>query len=380
MDCRKENKLSTAGGGAPTMYTINMISSAYKVKGQGVASCYDEQVLLIKEGLADKFSVRENRNGERFRAADINHYHTIDPAFFIGNQWRPACTVSVCYVHFLPETVDESLALPRPARAGFYWYMRRFYRSMDYLVAVNPVFAKKLAELCCLDPARIRYIPNYVSDGLFRPAAAGEQALLKAALGLPPDRFTVLGVGQLQARKGVADFLAVARALPDVTFVWAGGFSFGQLSSGYDEIRRMAKKPPKNVKFLGIVPRERMSDVYNACDMLFLPSYSELFPMTILEAMCCKKPLLLRDLDLYPPILFDCYMKADGNAEFARAIRRLANDGEARREWGARSWEGHRHYTRESVLSRWEDFYTQILEARERPVKSRRAVSAGSQL
>lgn len=37
--------------------TINMISQATSVKGQGVGSAYMEQVRLVKEGLSDKFEV-----------------------------------------------------------------------------------------------------------------------------------------------------------------------------------------------------------------------------------------------------------------------------------------------------------------------------------
>ena len=40
--------------------TINMMSSATKVKGQGVGSAYIEQVNLVKNGLSDKFEITEN--------------------------------------------------------------------------------------------------------------------------------------------------------------------------------------------------------------------------------------------------------------------------------------------------------------------------------
>ena len=53
--------------------TINMVSQATSVKGQGVGSAYMEQVRLVKEGLADKFEVFENAK----MTADITHYHTI---------------------------------------------------------------------------------------------------------------------------------------------------------------------------------------------------------------------------------------------------------------------------------------------------------------
>ena len=84
-------------------------------------------------------------------------------------------------------------------------------------------------------------------------------------------------------------------------FVWAGGFSFGRISDGYEEIRKMMKHLPPNVRFLGIVDREKMNEIYNMADVMFLPSYEELFPMTILESMNCAVPVLVRNLPIYDP-------------------------------------------------------------------------------
>ena len=56
-----------------------------------------------------------------------------------------------------------------------------------------------------------------------------------------------------------------------------------------------------------LLVRDEMNDIYNICDLMFLPSYNELFPMSILEALALKIPVLLRNLDLYHAILFDYY-------------------------------------------------------------------------
>lgn len=40
------------------------------------------------------------------------------------------------------------------------------------------------------------------------------------------DKFVVLGVGQIQHRKGVLDFVEVAKEFPELQFVWAGGLLF----------------------------------------------------------------------------------------------------------------------------------------------------------
>ena len=69
-----------------------------------------------------------------------------------------------------------------------------------------------------------------------------------------------------------------------------------------NDLKKIMENPPKNVRFLGIVPRNEMNDLFNASDLLFVPSYNELFPMTILEAVNLHVPLVLRDLDLYKDI------------------------------------------------------------------------------
>ena len=60
--------------------------------------------------------------------------------------------------------------------------------------------------------------------------------------------------------------------------------------SGYDELKEIYQNPPSNVHFIGIVQREEMNDIYNLADILFMPSYNELFPMAILEAVNSQNP------------------------------------------------------------------------------------------
>jgi 1,2-diacylglycerol-3-alpha-glucose alpha-1,2-galactosyltransferase len=170
----------------------------------------------------------------------------------------------------------------------------------------------------------------------------------------------VLGVGQVQTRKGVLDFIEVAKKMPDITFVWCGGFSFGKITDGYKELKKACENPPSNVKFLGIIPREEMNDMYNMANVLFMPSYNELFPMAILEAANANKPILLRDLDLYEDILFKKYLKGHNNADFVRKLKLLDKD----KDMYLKCCEDSKHisefYSKENVLELWKKFYTNI--------------------
>lgn len=332
---------------------INMLSSADKVDGQGVGSAYLEQVALVKEGASDKFDVMVNS----MKKADIIHHHTIDLGHFF--KMHTSDSINVAYVHFLPTTLDGSIKLPKAIFPAFKKYVIGFYNSADYLVVVNPSFIKELVE-CGIDREKIVYIPNYVSKESFFPKNKNEVLKLRKQYGFKENDFIVLGAGQVQTRKGVKEFVEVAKNTPDISYVWCGGFSFGKMTDGYEELKEIFENPPKNVKFLGIVPREQMNDIYNIADILFVPSFNELFPMTILEAVNLHKPLLLRNLELYEEILFKKYLKGHDNKEFISKIIELRDNKELYKKYSEYSKEISEFYSKENVLQLWIDFYTNI--------------------
>ena len=335
-----------------------MMSSATSVKGQGVGSAYIEQVGLVSSELSDKFEVTINKRIK----ADITHYHTINFGYYLSMKSRTSRGKSVGYVHMLPETVETSVNLPRFMKQIFYKYMISFYKRMDYLVTVNPYFIGRLAHYG-VDKSKVTYIPNFVSSEVFHPVSPEEKLKLREKYGIDKDKFTVICAGQLQVRKGVFDFIEVAKRMPDVQFVWAGGFSFGKISDGYGEIKKICDDPPTNVKLLGIIDREYMNEVYNLGDVMFLPSFEELFPMTILEAMCVNIPVFLRGLDIYPDILFDFYSKADDVDGFVKELDRLHNDKEYYAQQCEASRRGNQFYSREHVTKMWDDFYSMVRDS-----------------
>ena len=335
---------------------VNMLSMADSVDGQGVGSAYLELMKLLKEDGKDKFDIQLNKS---IKNCDIIHSHTVEPRNYFKMKFAKVPTVA--YVHFLPDTLDGSIKLPKFAFKIFKKYVISFYKSADHLVVVNPIFKKDMVK-AGLDENKITYIPNFVSKEKFYKMNDKDRKKARKEFNLKDDEFVVLGAGQVQNRKGVLDFVKVAEKLPDITFVWAGGFSFGAITDGHKELEKIMKNPPKNVKFIGIIPREKMNDLFNASDLLFVPSYNELFPMTILEACSTETPLLLRDLELYEDILFKKYLKANDNENFAKLITKLKTDKKTYKEAVDNSKYISNFYTKDHVYEMWDEFYTSILK------------------
>lgn len=341
---------------------IIMYSSADKVEGQGVGSAYEEQVRLVKEGANDIFNIYEN---DWFTKPDIQHFHTVDVQHFAKMQDRKAANIAYC--HFLPDTLNGSLTLPGPIFSVFQTYLIQFYKMADRLVVVNPTFIEDLVK-AGIPREQIYYIPNYVSKEKFYRKSEEECLAIREKYGLSKDDFVVLGAGQVQHRKGVLDFVETAKKCPDVKFIWAGGFSFGRITDGYEELKQLQENPPENVKFIGIVPREEMVNLYNMTNVLFVPSYNELFPMTILEAVNLHVPLVLRSLTLYEEILFEKYLKANDNEHFAKLILQLKEDPSLYEECQKDSQYISEYYSKEHVLSMWREFYLDAYKEKQKKI------------
>lgn len=331
---------------------INMHVAGLNVKGQGVGSAYLEQEKLVSSLPSLDVSVNKTHPAK----FTINHFHTVNPSFYFKFSKK---SINVVSVHFIPEYDDGSLKMPKWMFKIYRKYVLSFYHKADEVMVVNPYFIKELEKIQ-IPRERVTYIPNFVSDTKFHPLENIEE--LRSRYNLDPKRFTVLGVGQTQTRKGILDFGQIAKENPDIQFLWAGGFSFGHLTSGYQEIKDLMEHAPENLKFLGIVDREKMNEIYNLADVLFLPSYQELFPMTLLEAVNVGLPFLVRDLDLYKDIFLSPYLVGSNNEEFIEILNHLRDDRVFYEEAKKLSLEIKNYYSREHVAKLWDEYYHRLAQ------------------
>lgn len=338
------------------MIRINMFSQADSVKGQGVGSAYKELIGLLRTHLVDEFYVTNNKYGN----SDLTHYHTVNPTYF-ANSFLPARGRKIGYVHFLPETLEGSVKLPPYAKRIFYQYVVDFYKRMDEIVVVNPIFIDKLVKYG-IKRENVKYIPNFVAKNEFYPERQEKKNAFRHQLGIPLDKFVVFGDGQVQARKGVDDFAKMAEANPEMQFIWAGGFSFGKITDGYEHFKELVDNPPKNLTFTGIIDRPKLVDYLNIADLFVLPSYDELFPMSVLEAFSCGTPVLLRNLDLYEAIISGYYLMGNDFAEMNAQLRNAASDQTVLKKYSNLSNLASEKYSEDNLARIWNEFYHEQYE------------------
>jgi glycosyltransferase involved in cell wall biosynthesis len=96
----------------------------------------------------------------------------------------------------------------------------------------------------------------------------------------------VLWLGQVNVRKGIHYLLEAARLLEkEVVEFWVAG-PLGIRK----EVTALASK---NVKWLGPVPRSETPALYQQCDVFLLPTLSDGFALTQLEALAHGLPVIV---------------------------------------------------------------------------------------
>lgn len=334
--------------------TIDVLSAATSAPAQGVGSAYLEQTELLKEFGKEDFELFLNKHSSKF---DLYHVHSINPTFYLMMKKR---RVTICYVHFLPETLEGSIKLPKPIFSLFCRYVISFYKRAKEIVVVNPSFIEPLIKLG-ISKDNITYIPNFVSEKSFYSQTDEQRKATRNRYGLPLNKKIVISVGQIQTRKGVKDFLKTSELCPDLFFIWVGGFSFKGITDGYQELKKEMSIKRDNVKFLGIIDREEMNSIYNASDIFFLPSYNELFPMSLLEACSVGLPYVVRELPLYKDILIGDYLTGKNTTDFAAVLNRLASDDNYYLENKTLSLKMKEKYSRQNTYLLWKKYYFRIL-------------------
>jgi D-inositol-3-phosphate glycosyltransferase len=160
----------------------------------------------------------------------------------------------------------------------------------DRLIANTEDEAAQLVSLHHADPARIDIAHPGVDLEVFRP---GDRRAARATLGLPSDQDVVAFVGRIQPLKGPDVLLRAAAKLPRVHVVVVGGPSGSGLAVPDGLVRLAAELGISDrVTFLPPQSRENLATVFQAVDLVAVPSYSESFGLVAVEAQACGTPVV----------------------------------------------------------------------------------------
>lgn len=120
--------------------------------------------------------------------------------------------------------------------------------------------------------------------------APQDRAAAKSQFGLEGP--VILSVGHLIERKGQALLIEALPMLPNVTLIIAGE---GPSRSSFEKLAESLGVAGR-IGFLGAVPHDQLPILYNAADVMALPSASEGLANAWVEALACGTPIAISDV------------------------------------------------------------------------------------
>lgn len=248
---------------------------------------------------------------------DILHINTIGlNSITMINKAKKENKPVIYHAHSTEEDFRNSFVLSNQVAPMFKKHIVSLYTMADYILTPTP-YSKMLLEGYGIEQP-IRAISNGID--LARFSYDKEKVLAyQRYFGLNKTDKVVLGVGLYFERKGILDFVDVARRLPEYKFIW---FGHTPLMSIPKNIRDIIEDHPKNVLFPGYVKGPIIEGAYAGADCFFFPSYEETEGIVVLEALASHQNCVLRDIGAFSPWMQDrinCY-KGDSVLDFVQLV------------------------------------------------------------
>jgi D-inositol-3-phosphate glycosyltransferase len=193
---------------------------------------------------------------------------------------------------------------PSRLRSTFYWLAERIIVRLPFhrYVAVSNHTKRTLLSDGVAEP-RVEVI--YLGDSRLEPDAF-DRDTLRAELGFQPVDYVYLATGRTGVTKGLEYFVdaipEIAERVPAARFVL--------ILSKYDSriwrriLRQLSQLPSSLHKLIAPVPRETLGRYFSAADCIVIPSLSEGFGFSALEACNANKVVVATDAGSLPEVVF----------------------------------------------------------------------------
>lgn len=277
------------------------------VSGLGKAILHQKQA-LEQNGIP--YTLDKNDN---YDIAHINYYGP--RSYRLAKKARRQGRKVAYHAHSTKEDFLNSFIFSNQLAPLFKWWICKCYQLGDVIVTPTE-YAKKLLEGYGLK--NIRVVSNGVDMEFFqKDAELG--AKFRRKYGFSEKDKVVMGIGLYLKRKGILDFVELARRMPEYQFIW-----FGETNRAIipHEIRKAVKTKLPNLKFPGHVPAEEIKAALSGADLYIFPTFEETEGIPILEAMACKQRILVRDIPCFRWVTNEAY-KARSLNGFEQKIRQI---------------------------------------------------------
>lgn len=251
---------------------------------------------------------------------DIVHINTIFPeSYLMGKKAKRMGKKVIFHAHSTEEDFKNSFILSNQVAPAFKVWLKKVYSSADLVLTPTP-YSKKLLENYNLGKPIVDISNGIELEFFKKDIEAGNK--FRESFGFSKDDKVIIAVGLYIERKGILDFVEMAKKLKDYKFVW---FGYTNLNTVPLKIKEAVETKLDNLYFPGYVEREILKGAYSSADLFWFPTLEETEGIVLLEALAMKIPVLIRDIPIYEDWLEDGknVYKASNTMEFEEKIREI---------------------------------------------------------
>lgn len=253
---------------------------------------------------------------------DIVHINTYGPkSIRLAKKAKKEGKTVVYHAHSTEEDFRNSFIFSNAIAPIFKKLICYAYKLGDVIVTPTP-YSKKLLENYNLGKD-IFVVSNGIERDFFKKdESKGE--IFRKHYGYKKDDKVIMGIGLYLERKGILDFVELAKRMPEYKFIW---FGYTPLYAIPRKIRKAVKTKLPNLKFAGYVESSMIKNAMNGVDLYIFPTLEETEGIPIIEACACKTNAIVRDIPVFEEWLEDGVniYKAKNINEFETKIKKILN-------------------------------------------------------
>ena len=235
-----------------------------------------------------------------WKEASVVHINTVFPdSFFAAKLAHLQGKKVIYYGHSTMEDFKNSFKGSNFFAPLFKKWFCLCYKQGDIIITPTP-YSKTILQSYGIRK-KIYALTNGIDTEFFCQKAE-YAASFREKYHLTKEQKVVISIGHYIKRKGITDFLKIAKTMPEVTFIWFGATAEKLLT---EEIKQAIAHVPDNVILAGFVPSEEIRDACCGADAFLFMSHEETEGIVVLEALACEVPVLLRDIPVYESWLED---------------------------------------------------------------------------
>lgn len=296
------------------------------------------KILLYAEGLKTigKSGLGKAIQHQREALEDENIPYTLNPkedydilhintyflkSYLLAKKAKRQGKKIVYHAHSTEEDYKNGFIFAKQTSKLFKWWLIHCYALGDVLITPTP-YAKHLLEgYHGLEQKKIYDISNGVDLDFFQSNPKYGKAF-RQKYGYSPKDKVIVGIGLYIERKGIVDFVELAKRLPEYKFIWFGS---SPLSVATEKVKKAVHTKLDNLTFAGYVEKEEIRNALNGCDLYLFPTLEETEGIPIIEACACKANAIIRDIPIFEHWFKDGYdvYKAKDVDQFEEKIRLL---------------------------------------------------------